>query len=204
MISRAALWLLAVSAVSTAARAETVYVIEQVVVSVAGTPSGESSESERVGQVKSGDKLELIERQGDEAHIRLADGKEGWIKASYLSNEEPLSRRLSARTEEIDKLRQDGDRQKQEAEKLRQEVGRLQTELSASHPATPAAAPEPTRSAPEPIRDTAFLRQPDRGGQTPWALLIGISAAMLLVGFALGWTTLDRRIRQKYGGLKIY
>jgi hypothetical protein len=27
---------------------------------------------------------------------------------------------------------------------------------------------------------------------------------MLLVGFIAGWTTLDRRIRQKYGGLKIY
>jgi len=27
---------------------------------------------------------------------------------------------------------------------------------------------------------------------------------MLLTGFVLGWKTLDRRIRQKYGGLRIY
>jgi hypothetical protein len=55
-----------------------------------------------------------------------------------------------------------------------------------------------------PIRDSVFLREPDRPGQTPWGLILGIAGAMLLVGFVLGWTTLDRRIRQKYGGLRIY
>jgi hypothetical protein len=33
---------------------------------------------------------------------------------------------------------------------------------------------------------------------------VGASAVMLFVGFVAGWRTLDRRIRQKYGGLKIY
>jgi hypothetical protein len=34
---------------------------------------------------------------------------------------------------------------------------------------------------------------------------VGLSAlAALAVGFALGWRTLDRTIRKKYGGLKIY
>jgi hypothetical protein len=49
-----------------------------------------------------------------------------------------------------------------------------------------------------------FLRQPDKPVQTSWPFLLGIAAVMLLVGFFLGWTTLDRRIRQKYGGLRIY
>jgi hypothetical protein len=49
-----------------------------------------------------------------------------------------------------------------------------------------------------------FLRSPDRPGQTPWPLVLGTSFVMLLAGFVLGWKTLDRRIRQKYGGLRIY
>ena len=33
---------------------------------------------------------------------------------------------------------------------------------------------------------------------------ITLALARLLVGFALGWRTLDRSIRRKYGGLRIY
>ena len=65
----------------------------------------DGGEGERVGQVKSGDKLELIEREGEEAHVRLPSGKEGWVKGSYLSTEEPLANRLSERVAEIEKLK---------------------------------------------------------------------------------------------------
>jgi hypothetical protein len=194
MRSRAASWLLALAFSAPAVRADPIYVIEQLVVSVASTPD---ADGERIGQVKSGDKLELIERQGDEAHVRLSNGKEGWIKSSYLTAEPPLQTRLAERTAEVEKLKQDG-------QKLKQDVSRLESELAAarvtSHAtATPAPAPPPT-----PIRETVFLRSPDRPGQTQWQLVLGTSSVMLLLGFVIGWKTLDRRIRHKYGGLRIY
>jgi len=242
---RASLWMLILGFAASAVHAEpVVYVIEQLVVSIASAPG---DEGERVGQVKSGDKLELIEREGEEAHVRLPNGKDGWIKASYVSSEEPLQVRLTARTAELEKL-------KQESDKLRQDVSRLQTELasakrvsvpppasaasaesnatrpgttpgyalksgtatasSTTPPARPSGAAESssgesadaanTEAPPAPIRETVFLRSPDRPGQTPWAVILGVSAVMLLVGFVLGWSTLDRRIRHKYGGLRIY
>jgi SH3 domain protein len=227
MSSRAALWLLILTVFAPGVRAESVYVIEQLVVSVSSSPE---ADAERVAQVKSGDKLELLEREGEEAHVRLPNGKEGWIKSSYVSSEAPLSNRLSERTAEVEKLKQEGDKLRQEGEKARQEVARLQSQLAASH--APAAtqnqvvakgqvttsgpmtrSPAPTSSNPEeattstsaePAHESVFLREPERSGQTPWALLLGLAGLMLLVGFVLGWTTLDRRIRQKYGGLRIY
>jgi len=52
------------------------------------------------------------------------------------------------------------------------------------------------------------IRRATRGNRqnlgVVFARLIGAAVVMLLVGFIAGWTTLDRRIRQKYGGLKIY
>lgn len=39
---------------------------------------------------------------------------------------------------------------------------------------------------------------------THWQWVAAAAAAGLIVGFFLGWRTLDRRIRKKYGGLKIY
>jgi hypothetical protein len=37
-----------------------------------------------------------------------------------------------------------------------------------------------------------------------WPWVAGAALAGLVLGFAIGWHTLARRIRKKYGGLKIY
>lgn len=211
---RASLCVLALALAAATARAEPIYVIEQLVVSVTREPG---ADSERIGQVKSGDKLELLEREGDEAHVRLPSGKEGWIKASYLSNEEPLQHRLTERTAQLEQLKQEAQKQKQEEEKLKRDLGRLESDLAAARvahnvaskpapTAPPAAANTPTQTVPPdvPIRETVFLRSAARSGQTPWPWVLGTSVVMLLAGFVLGWKTLDRRIRQKYGGLRIY
>jgi hypothetical protein len=210
------------------AHAEQVYVIEQLVVSVVGEAGGAG---ERIGQVKSGDKLELIDRQGEEVHIRLANGKEGWIKASYVSAEEPLTHRLSERTAEVDKLKQDVSRLESElasARASRKPPPTLSATSQLAAPSTsesrvvsPTPAPArtliaPANNPPDPPAASAamseaqsghevvFLRSPDPTGETPWTWVLGTSGVMLLIGFALGWRTLDRRIRRKYGGLRIY
>lgn len=199
--------------IAPAARAETVYVIEQLMVGVVSAPGGAG---ERVATVKSGDRLELIERQNDQAHVRLASGAEGWIKASYLSSERPLQQRLSERAAEVDKLKAD--------------VSRLESELAAARVAsTPAPAPRaaiPSNSSPrsDPVhpasplptlsrpneatspRDAEGLlaRRAQSAAHPSWLWVLAAATLMLLVGFGLGWRTLDRRIRRKYGGLRIY
>jgi hypothetical protein len=205
MMVRASLYLLALALAAPVARAEPVYVIEQLVVSISSAPG---ADGDRVGQVKSGDKLELIERQGDEAHVRLGNGTEGWIKSSYVTSELPLHNRLADRTVEVDKLKQD--------------VSRLESELTAARAAThstpviapmaptePAAGSAATRTAepgaPTSVHDAdVFLRTPEEPSRPLWEWVLGTAVVMLLVGFALGWRTLDRRIRRKYGGLRIY
>jgi hypothetical protein len=195
---------------------EPLYVIEQLVVSVSSTPDGTG---DPVATLKSGERVELLERQDDEAQVQLANGTSGWVKASYLSSELPLQRRLQDRTAEV--------------EKLKQEVSRLQSQLAARPlptaataappppPATPArpvdvptqaAAPAPSgtaATAPEnaqtAVRDpSSFMGSPDQSGQPPWVWILSCSAGALALGFVAGWRVLDRRIRRKYGGLKIY
>ena len=95
--------LLLCAVASPAARAETLYVIEQLVVSVNSAPD---SGGERIASVRSGDALEVLERSGDQVHVRTAGGKEGWIRASYLSAEEPLRQRLAQRTAEVAQLKE--------------------------------------------------------------------------------------------------
>jgi hypothetical protein len=37
-----------------------------------------------------------------------------------------------------------------------------------------------------------------------WLVAITVSLLTLVAGFVLGWRVLDKRIRAKYGGLRIY
>jgi hypothetical protein len=189
--ARASLWV-ALMLAAPVSHAETTYVIDQLVVGVTATAE---AESERVGQVKSGDKLEVIERDGDQTHIKVSGGRDGWVKSSYLTNEPPPQVRLTERTAEVEKLKTQGD-------KLKQDVTRLEGELAAARAAHNSTSDAPP--LPAPIHDTVFLREPERQSSISWPLLLGVAGVMLLVGFIAGWTTLDRRIRQKYGGLKIY
>jgi hypothetical protein len=204
MKPRASLWVPLLVLAAPVSHAETTYVIEQLVVGITATTD---ADSERVGQVKSGDKLEVIEREGDETHVKLSNGKDGWLKSSYLTNDPPLQTRLTERSAEVEKLkqeadrqRQDSDKQRQEADELKQDVTRLEGEVAAARVAHNATSDAP----PAPVHDTVFLRDPERQSSPSWPVLIAVAAVMLLVGFAAGWRTLDRRIRQKYGGLKIY
>jgi hypothetical protein len=168
--------------------AEALYVVEQLVVSVSSTPD---AGGERIASLKSGDRVELIERGGDAVHVRLANGKDGWLRSSYLSTEQPLRTRLQQSEAEVSDLKA--------------QVSRLEAQLSGAsslRAAAPlAAAPEEAAAAaPAPLFSAAGEAAAPR--VWPWAVL---SAALaLVVGFALGWWMLDRSIRKKYGGLKIY
>jgi hypothetical protein len=191
--------LLLCAVASPAVRAETLYVIEQLVVSVSSAPDGSG---ERIASVRSGDALEVLERSGDEVHVRTGSGREGWIRAGYLSAEEPLRPRLAQRTAEVARLKED--------------VSRLQAQLEAARStasaapgggaAAPSAAPVPVvaaedaASAPRALFAAAEEENPRR--VWPWAL--GAALLALCVGFALGALVLDRHIRRKYGGLRIY
>jgi len=194
-----ALLLLLCAVASPAVRAENLYVIEQLVVSVSSAPDGSG---ERIASVRSGDALEVLERSGDEVHVRTGSGREGWIRASYLSAEEPLRPRLAQRTAEVARLKED--------------VSRLQAQLAAAlsaASATPgggAAAPTAALTAALAAEDAArapqalFPAAEEENSRRVWPWALGAALLALCVGFALGALVLDRHIRSKYGGLRIY
>jgi len=173
-----------------AAGAESLYVIEQLVANVTSEPTG----GERVASIKSGERVEVIERVKDQVHVHLASGRDGWIRTSYLSAEEPLRLRLAQREAESAELRAD--------------VTRLKDALTAARAAgaTPPAGGRAAASAEPGEPPTAPLlgAPPDTTPRRAWPWALGSGLAALVVGFLLGAWALDRRIRRKYGGLRIY
>jgi Bacterial SH3 domain len=186
----------AAAVVAASARAENLYVIEQLVVSVNSAPD---ASGERIATVKSGDQVEVIERSGDQIHVRLASGTDGWIRSGYLSPTEPLRTQLAARTAEVGRLTGD--------------VTRLQSELAAARaaPRTPAAGPPASAAsaAPAVAEEAAaapplFANPADEAPRRIWPWALAAGGVSLALGFALGALVLDRHIRRKYGGLRIY
>jgi hypothetical protein len=175
---------------AAAARAQDLYVIDQLVVNLNSTAD---AAGERVATLKSGDKVQLIERSGEAAHVRLPDSREGWLRATYLSADEPATVRLAAREHEV--------------AQLQDELAHARA-LPAAAPAA-AAAPTPGPAAATAGEDAAattaplFAPAPEHPGAA-WPLALGCGLLGLATGFALGVLLLDRYIRRKFGGLRVY
>jgi hypothetical protein len=197
-----ALSLAALLALATA-HAETLYVVEQLVVNVNSAPD---ASGERIATVKSGEGVELLERQGEQVHVRLAGGREGWIRAGYLSAAAPLRVQLAQRDAEVARLQEELKRLAAQPAVARSPAAGAAAPTAAASPAADSPAAPPPAAAEDPGNSSGMLF----GGSTaehpvrPWPWALGGALLGLAIGFALGVVLLDRHIRRKYGGLRIY
>ncbi len=185
------------------------YVSDKLVLNVYAEPD---SASARVATIETGDAIGEIETSGSYVRVRLSDGREGWVGASYLTAEMPAAARLrelqggqKAAAAAAEKKAAD------EIQRLKNEAAALQSQLAELRAAgTPKAAeaapiqatipakadehqdePQPTTRPATDSRNTAWI----------WPLaLVGAAG----VSFLVGYQALARRIRKRYGGLKIY
>jgi len=182
---------------------DSLYVIEQLVVNINSAPD---ASGERIATVKSGERLEVIERLRDQVHVRLADGRDGWIRASYLSADEPMRGRLAQREAEVARLREDVRGLKAQLEAA-QAAGKSATGTAAAVNAAPGAAATATTAAAmgNAAGAPAAMVPPTADAARPlWPWVLGTALLGLCAGLALGALALDRHIRRKYGGLRIY
>jgi hypothetical protein len=190
--------------VMAAAQAEPMYISDKLVVNVYAEADQESS---KVATLDSGDAVEVLEKADVFSHVRLSDGREGWIKSSYLSAQVPAIVRLNA----LEKERSTSAPAAQLTAELKQakdQNAALQLQLAAAKTAaSQATAPVVTVAPPavkdrQPIEPTAA--QPLRSNSHVFTWGAGFAAAGGVIGFLLGYQALARRIRRKYGSVKIY
>jgi uncharacterized protein YgiM (DUF1202 family) len=160
---------------------------------VLGVYAEENNQGQRLATLHSGSSVETLAQNGDFTQVRLNDGTTGWVKSAFLTTKEPATVRIKQLEEELDRTRSTTPAlaeaaARSEVEQLKQELGAKQTQLDAAL----AGAPTPRTPAATAIG-------------TPALLMGGIGAALGLAGgFWLGYATLARRVRQKFGGIKVY
>ncbi|BAV32453.1 hypothetical protein SCL_0129 [Sulfuricaulis limicola] len=190
--------MLAMLGVFSAVQAETVYVAERIRI---GLRAEMDEASPVVKTVETGAALEVVERLEKLVRVRDSQGTEGWIEARYLSPEPPARLQLTRLQEDLAKSRtQAAEAQAQlkkaqsalaeQAEKIK-ELEKNAADRPAPAPAAPVVIKAPPPVTPD-AANTGF------SFSYPW---LGISFAMLVIGFAAGVRWLRESIRKRSGGM---
>lgn len=183
--------------ICSAAQAETVYIAERVRI---GLRADMDETSAVVKTVETGATLEVVERQEKLVRVRDLQGTEGWIEARYLTPEPPARLQLAKLQEELAKSRaQTAEAQaqlKKTQSTLAEQTDKLK-ELEKNSADRPAPAPvAPVAAKSPPVKPSGV----DAGFNFNY-LWLGISFAMLGIGFAAGVKWLRESIRKRSGGM---
>ena len=205
-LSTALLPVLMLAAAST--RAATAFVSDELVLGVYAEQNGQG---QRLATLHSGASVDTLSVNGEYTQVRLADGTTGWVKTIYLTTVVPATVRVKQLEEELDRSRATTPALAEAA--ARSEVEQLKRELSSTQAALDAATQlaAPTAAAPGAATPAADAAAPAgvlagiaaAAAKRPWMAVLPLLAA-LGCGFWLGYATLARRIKRKFGGLKVY
>jgi SH3 domain protein len=193
-------WLaLAVCAAAEMAAADTAYVTDSLRLGLHAAPDTSDRAFENL---VSGVAVEVLERNPNYARVRLADGREGWVKAMYLVPLKPAAARVAELEAEMLSLKEAATAAKTAQTAAEQELGRYTAELQAK-----------TGSA-ETIQDTvARLQEENRAHEDrletyrhalPIKWVIPALVVVLVAGFLAGLWWLDALIRRRHGGFRVY
>jgi len=194
---------LAMIAVVSVARAETLYVAERMLVALRAE-AGDTAPT--VKTVETGAPLEVLERQDRFVHVRDTQGSDGWVEARYLTTDPPARLQLAALQQELTRTRAqttDAQAQLKKAQATVAEQSAKITELE-KDAAEKAAAPPPVAPVPAPV--PVVTAKPDNktaaGQDFQFSFVwLAISFAMLGIGFAGGILWLRESIRRRSGGM---
>ena len=203
---KAAAALLLALAATNQGQAAIAYVTDELVL---GVYASQSTLGPRLATLHSGAAVDTLASSGDATQVRLADGTTGWVKSAYLVSSAPATVRIKQLQEELDRRLATPLGLAEAAE--RSEVERLTRELAKQPGAAGAgASAEGKGGAGSPgtanggaVGVRAAGPATSRAASFPWRWCLAVGGA-LGVGFWLGYATLARRVKLKFGGIKVY
>ena len=187
------------------AAAASAYVSDELVLGVFAEQNGQG---QRLATLHSGASVETLSVAGEYTQVRLNDGQAGWVKSTYLTTREPATSRLRQLEEELDRIRATTPAlaeaaARSEAEHLKGELAATQSALEAARAAAAPAGRRDTADRSPAALSVAPARPPGRGSVDIRIAALALAAALAL-GFWSGYAALARRVKHKFGGIKVY
>jgi SH3 domain protein len=187
------------SAASGLAAAETAYVTDSLRLGLHAAPDTSDRAFENL---ISGTAVEVLERNTNYARVRLADSREGWVKATFLVELKPAAARVAELEAEVTSLEAAAAQAKTAQTAAEEELARYTAELEAETGST------------ETIQETVQrLQVANRAHEErleayryalPIKWVIPALVVVLVGGFFAGLWWLDALIRRRHGGFRVY
>lgn len=178
--------------------AESVYVIDVLRVGIRAEPTG-SGPSEAV--VKSGDKLEVLEKQGQYYRVRNAEGDSGWVNRGYVTEEPTAALQLVALKTENDQLRREIDSLKAARGSEGEEIESLQQQLASASAAQAVLSEE--RDGLQQRLEAITASKEGTFARYRWAFEVAVALLLLGIGLYFGRCSYRCRIRNRFGGMEL-
>lgn len=191
--------LLFVGAWAGAARAETAYVTDMLQLGVHGAPDTSDT---AFTFLKSADSVEVLERNLFYARVRIADGREGWVRTTFLVDEPPPRLRVETVENERDRTAADLEKLRGRFNQQKSKLSELEGKISANEAGVQAEQEEleQLRAANDDLDERL---ETYRYSLPIFWFLIGIILS-LGAGVFAGWWWLDNRSRMRHGGFRVY
>jgi SH3 domain protein len=184
---------------TASAAAETAYVTDLLRLGITSSSDGSGPSFDTL---KSGDALEVLARSGSYAHVRLADGRDGWVKAAFIVTEKPARLRMSEAEAAVGSMRDELAAANAGREKAEQELARFKEQREADASSSKDARELLAQMRRENDEYESRLDGYRHSLPLPW--VAAALAVTLVAGFLGGWWWLDASIRRRYGGFRIY
>ena len=184
---------------ATSLRAETMFVTDMLQLELYATAEMAGAPLSRL---KSGDRLEILERSGRTARVQLASGESGWVKSLYLQTEEPARTRVNQLESANMNLEQTVTRLRAQLGDQKDRVAELETIRDDEDTQAAAEAEEL-----EHLRIENADMEDGLAAYSSSVPLVWVGAFLVLVlagGFAAGWNWFDTRSRARHGGYRIH
>ncbi len=182
-----------------AAAAETVYVTDSLRL---GLHAAADTSDRAFENLVSGTAVELVERNSNYARVRLADGREGWVKATYLVAEKPAAARVLELEAGLSGLEGAAAAAKTAQTAAEHQLASLRGELQA------------TTGSAESIQETIERLERENSAHAerleayrytlPMLWVLPAVGVALVAGFLVGLWWLDAWIRRRHGGFRVY
>lgn len=183
------------AAATSWANAEVAYVTDSLRL---GIHAASDTSDRAFDNLLSGTAVEILERRPNYARVRLLDGREGWVKATYLVTEKPAKARVMELEADLAELHAALAEAKASQAHLEREVGVLTDGAGSADAMRDKVARLETENKAYVDRLASYRTTLPLG----WVLLaVALTGA---AGFAGGLWWLDAAIRRRHGGFRVY
>jgi SH3 domain protein len=179
--------------------AQTAYVTDMLQLGVHTAPDTSDS---AFTFLKSADSVEVLERNIFYARVRIADGREGWVRTTFLVDEPPPRLRVEMVERERDQTAAELKKSRERYNQQRSKLGELEKEISTNQSGVRAEQEELERLRVQNGELENELEAYSASLPMFW-VLVGIVIS-IGAGFFAGWWWIDSRIRMRHGGFRIY